>query len=252
MHAGPMNTHHDEQGVTVSRRAALHGAAAAPALWMLARWSRRRGRAPAEDAEAFIQDWAARSAELVGSQEPNEEAHLHELCAGLARMAPESFPPRKAIAYESDGLKSGPIHGDPQFLVLQFDLEPGAVIRAHNHVGWNFISMGVRGEATVKHFEPLPGSPAPDQLDVDFRVREVSSTWLARGRTSTLTRTRANIHWFRAGEDGATFLDFGVHFSGPGAGPKIFSAMDFDERPVDPVRGIHEARWLGNIYAKKD
>jgi hypothetical protein len=223
-----------------------------PAFLMMARWAGRRGRKPAEDAEAFIQEWAARSAELVGSETPNEEAHLHELCAGLARIAPESFPARKKTVFDEGGLKTGPIFGEPEFLVLQLDLEPGAEIPAHNHVGWDFVSLGVRGEATVKHFEPLTGAPTPDQVGVDFEVREVSSTWLARGRTSTLTRSRANIHWFRAGEDGATFLDFGIHFPDPGEGPQVFSAMEFDAEAIDAERAVYAARWLGNIYANKD
>ena len=72
----------------------------------------------------------------------------------------------------------------------------------------------------------------------------------AAGRTSSLTRTRANIHWFQAGEDGARFLDFGVKFPDPGGGYRSFSALELDSEPVDRERRIHTARWLGNIYAK--
>ena len=54
-----------------------------------------------------------------------------------------------------------------------------------------------------------------------------------------------------AGEKGATFLDFGIHFPDPGDGPKAQSSMEFDEKPRDPERRIFNARWIGNPYAKK-
>ncbi len=91
-------------------------------------------------------------------------------------------------------------------------------------------------------------SPDGTEPHAGVPVREVSSTVLLPGRTSSLTRTRANIHWFRAGEEGATFLDFGVKLADPGGGPRFVSSMEFDPTPLDPERRLHDARWLGNIY----
>ena len=113
--------------------------------------------------------------------------------------------------------------------------------------------MGLRGEATVRHYEPVGPPPDPGEaLNVEFPLREVSSTVLTRARTSSLTRTRANIHAFRAGEKGATFIDFGLQYPDPGDGYRAFSALEIDEEPRDVRRRVHTARWIGNPYAKDD
>jgi len=238
---------HENDGVRVTRRLALHGGAALPALWMLSRLS--ESGANAYDVEALLQRWTERTAALVEEDDPDEEAHLLRLCADLSRVDPATFPPRKTVSFEKDGKQSGPILAAMPFLVLQFDLEPGAVIEAHNHVGWGFVSMGVRGEALVRHFEVAEDAPEPGvDLETTFLAREVASTVLLPGRTSSLTRSRANIHWFRAGEDGATFFDFGVNLADPGDGPTRFSAMEVADEPADAERRLYESRWLGNIY----
>ena len=239
-------------GVQITRRLTLHGSWALPAMWMLARLAPAQSPARGSgDVEEFLRRWTDKAAKLVGQSEPNEDAHVYGLCSELARLDPGAFPPRQKVVYDDKGIRSGPAFVAMPLLVIQFDLEPGAVIPAHNHVGFDFVSMGVRGEATVRHFEPHGKAPDPTELDVDFQIREVSSCVLYPGRTSSLSRTRANIHWFQAGENGATFLDFGIKFPDPGPGPKTASSLEFDDEPLDRKRRVHNARWLGNIYAKK-
>ena len=245
-----MNADHETvQGVHVTRRATLHGTWALPALWMLSRLSSRTDGRAADEIEALLQRWTDSSAELVASEDPNEDAHLMRLCADLADVDPGAFPPRQRVTYDKDGMTSGPVHVGMPFIVIQFDLDPGAVIPAHNHVGWGFVSMGVRGESTVRHFEVAGEAPEPGaDLETRFPVREVTSALLLPGRTSSLTRARANIHQFRAGEQGATFLDFGVRMGDPGKGPRSGSSLEVDPEPLDPRKRLYEARWLGDIY----
>lgn len=237
-------------GVRVSRRLLLHGGLSSGALWALSRLA-GGDRPPRGDVEAFLRRWTDAAERLVAQEQPNEDAHLFGLIAGLAELEPSAFPPRQRVTFDGDGMKSGPSHVAMPFLVIQFDLAPGAVIPAHNHVGFAFVSMGVEGEARVRHFEPHGEAPAPDDLETEFRIRETQSCLLTPGRTSSLTRTRDNIHWFRAGDNGARFLDFGVRFPDPGAGPKVTSSLELDAEPVDRGRRIHAAKWLGNIYARK-
>jgi hypothetical protein len=238
------------EGVHMSRRAALHGSAALPAMWMLNSAARRADTGLlADDVQTFLSHWAERTLEVVAQDEPNEEAHLLELVAGLARIDPEGLPERTKISFEDESMKSGPMFARPSFIVLQFDMQAGASILPHNHVGWSFVSMGLRGEATVRHFEPEGVPPDPGtELKVEFPVREVASTLLTRGRCSSLTRTRANIHGFRAGEEGATFIDFGIQYPNPGGGYEAFSALEIDEEARDVARRVYSARWIGNPY----
>jgi predicted metal-dependent enzyme (double-stranded beta helix superfamily) len=267
-----MTSFHDVgPGVRVTRRAALRGALALPAFWTLSGCATPRvsgdmplaapSPAPDEgevaepvgdaDVAAFLAEWTAASEAFVADGRTDDDAHLHGLLSELAHIDPQRFGGRQQDAFSNDDFTSGPIQGSPHLLVLEFELRPGAVIRPHNHVGWMFVSVGAEGEATVRHYEPDGDHPDPgSELHVDFALREVQRTLLVPGRSSSLTRTRANIHAFRAGPRGARFLDFGVNAKDPAGGYESFSALEIEEQPQDLRRGVHTARWIGNPYAK--
>ncbi|MCA9691071.1 MAG: hypothetical protein KC636_15810 [Myxococcales bacterium] len=239
------------QNPDVTRRALLSGSLAASTL-ALGCGPRAGEATPPGDVEALLREWSARAGVLAAARDPAEDAFVLELCAALTQIAPDALPPRTREGYAADGLTSGPVFGDAVFQVIEFQLAPGAIIRAHNHVGYAFVSLGVRGRVMVRHYEVEGEAPAPGaDLERSFHVREVASAMLTPGRTSTLTRGRANIHWFQAGPEGATFYDFGVHFPEPGPGPTSFSVLEIAEAPTDARLRIHEARWLGNIYARE-
>lgn len=243
--------HHGNEGVQATRRAVFRGGLALTGLGALSGWSlARTSTTSRSDVSAFLEDWVARAQDVTKEDSPNEDACVRELCAGLARLDPEGFPERQKITYDKDGMTSGPIQADGTFMVLQFDLAPGAVIRAHNHVGFDFVSYCVRGETRVRNFEPVADSADPSEVGEDLLVREVANTLLLPGRVTSLTRSRANIHWFQAGEQGARFLDFGIRFADPGDGPSTFSALDLDEEVEDETLRTFRARWVGNPYAK--
>lgn len=237
--------------VRLARRTALRGALALPALLAVSSLTTARaGDEPADGRDdeiaAFLERWHARTREAVEAGSTDDDGHLHALLSDLARLDVTAFPPRKVDAYSDEHFTSGPILGSPEFLVLEFEMAPDAIITPHNHVGYSFVSVGVEGETTVRHYEPEPGSPAPDVHDTPFALREVQRTLVTRGRSSSLTRTRANIHGFRAGPAGARFLDFGVHHRDAGGGYTTFSKLVIDETPSDAARGVHTARWIGN------
>lgn len=247
------------EGVIVTRRVALRSALAVPALVALAHLGAPARAAtalvadddgdPGRDAEvaAFLKDWQRKAAAAVEAGSIDDDGLLHGLLADLARLDPRRFPPRTTDSFRNGDFTSGPILGSPEFLCLEFEMRPGAPIQAHNHVGWSFVSVGVEGEATVRHYEPDGAYPDPGaELGVPFDLREVQRMVLTRGRSSSLTRTRANIHAFRAGPEGARFLDFGIHHGTPNGGYESFSKLEIDAEPLDPVRGLHRARWIGN------
>jgi len=258
---------HTGPGVTLTRRATLRSALALPAFAALTacvtggKGASMERDGPDADAvaladramgpqsvAAFLDDWQVRTAEAVQAGANDDDAHLHALLADLGRLDLADFPGRTKDAFSNGEFTSGPILGSPEFLVLEFELQPGARITAHNHVGWSFVSVGVEGEATVRHYEP-DGDGFPDPgtgLELPFALREVQRTLLTRGRSSSLTRTRANIHAFVAGAEGARFIDFGVNYREPGAGYRSFSKLAIEATPSDLERGIHEARWIGN------
>jgi len=202
--------------------------------------------------DAFVAQWGARADALTDAANPDEDAFLHALLAGLHTLNRDALPARVRTVFDRDGLRTGPVAGSGALQVLEIELDPGAIIRPHNHVGYCFASVGMAGSALAQHFEVEGAAPPPGaNLEAPFFVREVASTWLTPGRTTTLTRGRANIHMFRAGPEGATLLDVGVKFDRPGPGPRAFSVLHIDDAPTDVGRRVYRAKWLGNIYAKR-
>ncbi|EDM76968.1 hypothetical protein PPSIR1_13180 [Plesiocystis pacifica SIR-1] len=244
-----------------SRRHLLRGALAAPAIFALSACASRRGGrggAPIGPSgfDAWLDAWAERGRAIAAGQPHDaraEDALVHELCASLSRFEPGRVPRAEALTSFGEGLRSGPVRVEGALLLVELELGPHAVVPAHNHVGYDFVSVGLSGEAQVRHYEPLAGAPAPDPdpARVDgrvFQVAEVQRVRLSPGRCSSLTRARANIHWLRAGPEGARVLDVGLHFPDPGPGPRQFSALDIYLEARDRERGIYDARWIGDPY----
>ena len=187
---------------------------------------------------------------LLGEQTPDEDRYLYELCALIREVPLEALPRMATPARDRNGVRSGGVWGQDELMLVEFQMEPGAVIPAHNHVGYSFISMGISGSCLVRHFEPMDDVPPKSTgRSKTFRVRESRSSVLTLGRMSHLSRTRDNIHWFRAGQKGATFIDFGTKFPDPGEGYQAFSALEVSNEPVDDQHRIYEGQWIGNPFA---
>ncbi len=245
-----MTREHADAGVTISRRLALQSTGwALGALWLprLARAQSSGGNDPGFD--RFAREWGELAEEMLSESQPDEDRYVYRLSAMIAALGVERLPSRPRDTYANEGMRSGPSYGAGDNFLVEFELEPGAVIRAHNHVGYDFVSVGAKGECHYRHFEPL-GTPPPISggLHEPFELRESRRGILTAGRFSTLTRVRDGIHWFQAGENGATFFDFGTNLKKPGDGWTEFSVMEFDPEPIDREQGIYEGQWIGNPY----
>ena len=238
-------THHDAtHGVRLGRRAALTGGAALAAAALL-----RTARSAPPDAAPSFERLAARWVELAGAllEDPSaaDEARFVRRIDDLVSELPAAALPRRTrTVFDQGGLRSGPAWADGKTFLVELTLDPGTVIQAHNHPGFAVLTAVLEGEATCRHFEgdgELPPSTSRDP----FPLREMRRLVMLPGRTSGLTRRRDNIHWFRAGEDGATLLDFTTRIGGADEG---FSALELSDAPRDAHRGIFEARWIGNPY----
>ena len=238
---------HAQPGVTVTRRKALKTTG-----WMMgALCFSAAGRG--QDAvpkgagfERFTQQWLELTGELLEDGEPDEDRYVYRLSALVAALGVDQLPPRTRTSFEKEGMQSGPAYGAGDRFIVEFELEPGAVIQAHNHVGFDFLSVGAEGACHFRHFEPLEDPPPiRGGLREPFPLQQTRRGILTPGRMTTLTRTRDTIHWFQAGEDGAKFFDFGINFKDPGAGYKEFSMLEFDPEPLDAEQAIYEGQWVG-------
>jgi hypothetical protein len=168
------------------------------------------------------------------------DAYLFALATYAARLRLESIPRAKVGAFGSlkPHVSFGVATRGAAFVVVEWQMEPGAVLPPHNHPNYSVCTLGVEGEARVRHYEPV--GAAPDFASKDaFRVRETRDDLVEPGRISTLSPTRDNIHTFRAGEKGARGVDITTRH-GKDAG---FSFLAIDDRPADADARVYAARW---------
>jgi len=132
----------------------------------------------------------------------------------------------------------GPSFRGSPFFIIQWRMEPGAVLPPHNHPNASVCTLGYEGEVRLRNFEII--EEAPDYASKKtFRVRETRSETLTAGRINTLSPVRDNIHCFKVGKEGARGIDINTLHG------KInnFSFLDMSEQPIDSEKRIFEAVW---------
>ena len=132
----------------------------------------------------------------------------------------------------------GPSFRGSPFFIIQWRMEPGALLPPHNHPNASVCTLGFEGEVRLRNFEIM--EEAPDYASKKtFRVRETRSETLTAGRINTLSPMRDNIHCFKVGKEGSRGLDINTLHG------KInnFSFLDMSEQPIDSDKRIFEAVW---------
>jgi PCO_ADO len=143
----------------------------------------------------------------------------------------------------------GPSFRGSPFFIIQWRMEPGAVLPPHNHPNASVCTLGYEGEVRLRNFEII--EEAPDYASKKtFRVRETRNEMLTAGRINTLSPRRDNIHCFKVGKEGARGLDINTLHG------KInnFSFLEMSEQPSDSEKRVFEAVWnsqLGQSSASK-
>jgi hypothetical protein len=132
----------------------------------------------------------------------------------------------------------GPSFRGSPFFIIQWRMEPGAVLPPHNHPNASVCTLGFEGEVRLRNFEIV--GEAPDYASKKtFRVRETRNEMMSHGRISTLSPSRDNIHCLRVGKEGARGIDINtLHGT-----TNNFSFLDMSEKPVDSESRIFEASW---------
>lgn len=188
--------------------------------------------------------------EQLGDQLPltargDQEAYTLRLAALGVRV--REFPVPKMGPVGRSGVQIGPlartepptdrVHG---VALVSYRLAPNALLQPHNHPNYSVATIGVEGEARVTHYEPGPDAP-PFPTAGSFAVRKTAERVLRPGEATTLSPARDNIHTFRAGPNGARFVDlFSVHGTDVG-----FSYLDIGPAPTAPGGDSFRARWVG-------
>jgi len=132
----------------------------------------------------------------------------------------------------------GPSFRGTPFFIIQWRMEPGAVLPPHNHPNASVCTLGYEGEARLRNFEIVGEAPEYD-VNKTFQVRETHNEMMTHGRINTLSSSRDNIHFFQVGKEGARGIDIST-LHGKMA---QFSFLDIAEKPLDTEKRIFEAAW---------
>ena len=132
----------------------------------------------------------------------------------------------------------GPSFRGSPFFIIQWRMEPGAVLPPHNHPNASVCTLGFEGEVRLRNFEII--GEAPDYASKrTFRVRETRNEIMSHGRINTLSPVRDNIHCFQVGSEGARGIDINTLHGKT----NNFSFLDISKTPADSDRRIFEAAW---------
>ena len=232
-----------EDGIEIERRALL---------WLpfaLAGGGLLRG-VPGQDAltpltrDELGKQWLALARELGSLPKEFDESYAAQLAGLIARVPIDALPKLDARSAR----RGGGFMGGPSWLLLpcvtvEFRMDPGAVLRPHNHPPQVVVTLCAEGEATYRHFEIEGEAPPCTTIDGEpFEVRETRSGLLLPGRTTALTRMRDGIHGFTAGPAGARLIDFTFSLT---EDVETFSYVEVSSEPTEPERRLFEATWLG-------
>lgn len=193
------------------------------------------------DWDEFLKQCVPKAQELHrDSSKHGQDAYLHWLASMSARLRLKEMPRAKLGRFEA---LEPPVHfgvsfrGAP-FFIVEWWLEPGAILPAHCHPNASVCTLGIEGEARIRNFEVV--GEAPDfSAKQTFRIRETHNEIIAPGRFNTLSALRDNIHTFQAGKQGARGIDIST-YHGPEAG---FSFLDIGDKPREAEQRIYEAAW---------
>jgi len=174
------------------------------------------------------------------SSKSGQDAYLFWVASMVARLRLKEAPRAKLGRY---GTLDPPVHfgrsfrGKP-FFIVEWWLEPGAVLPPHCHPNASVCTLGIEGEARIRNFEIVGDAPDFSSKQT-FQVRETHNEIIAPGRLNTLSALRDNIHTFQAGKQGARGIDIST-YHGPDVG---FSFLDISDKARDAEGRVFEAAW---------
>lgn len=171
----------------------------------------------------FLASSETLAAMLPAANRARQDAYVLAAASRALTAAPPSLPKMYPMT-PFDGVEIGP-GGKPTIVAATFyRLAPGAVLPAHDHPSYSVATIGLTGEVAVRQFE-VEGDMPPGSAR--FAVRETVRTLLRPGSVATLSPSRDNIHTFRAGPQGATFVDL----STPHGEQNDFTYLQIDDAP---------------------
>ena len=194
----------------------------------------------------FLKESVSIAQQMVADPAFSLDEYLYRIASLATRL--NELPDTKLFPF--DGLNPpvlfAPSFRGTPFFIIQWRMEPGAVLPPHNHPNGSVCTLGYEGEVRLRNFEIVGEAPEYASKKT-FHVRETHNEMITRGRINTLSPSRDNIHCFQVGREGARGIDI-TTLHGKNA---PFSFLDIGEKPSDSEKRIFEAAWsdLGRPHA---
>jgi hypothetical protein len=185
--------------------------------------------------------WQALARELVALAPEHDESYAAQL-AGLVARLPLTALPSPEKPNRSPGLAAGLAWFLAPCAMIEFRMDPLAVMRPHNHPPQVVLSLCAEGEVAYRHLELEGEAPPCTEVGAAFLARETRAGFLRAGQSTSLTRACDGIHGFVAGPKGARLVDLVVATT---PDTSTFSYIELAAEPSDAARRVYEARWLG-------
>lgn len=186
----------------------------------------------------FLKESVPVAQQMIADPAFSVDEYLYRIASLATRL--KEIPDTKLSPFKGldPRLLGAPSFRGSPFVIIQWRMEPGAVLPPHNHPNASVCTLGYEGEVRLRNFEIVGEAPEYASKKT-FRVRETHNEMISRGRINTLSPARDNIHYFQVGKEGARGIDI-TTLHGKNAG---FSFLDISEKPADPEKRIFEAAW---------
>ncbi len=184
--------------------------------------------------EDFLAETRERGKALLAQDGVPIDEYLFFLASMSARLDSVPKSEMQKVPWTSPAVSFGLASKGAPFVVIEWQLEPNAVLPPHNHPNASVCTIGLEGEAIVENYELAGAAPAYDSKET-FRVRRTHQELIAAKRVNTVAPHRDNIHTFRAGAKGARGIDI-TSMHGASA---PFSYLQIGE----PAGELFNARW---------
>jgi len=163
---------------------------------------------------------AARTAALhsvAQSGAKNQEQFMQFLALWATAMPNPVEPAWQPIAGANQRLEFASLFKGRPFVVAALKLNPGCVLPVHCHPGGGAVSVCIEGSLVMRHYELVASSAPFTETGATVDVDEVAAASLRVNQFTLFTPTRANLHGFEAGPNGATLVEMTVQWAGTGA-----------------------------------
>ena len=186
----------------------------------------------------FLKQAVPIAQQLIADPAFSVDEYLYRIGSLATRLKEIPNSPLGSYKTVEPRVSFGPSFRGSPFFIIQWRMEPGAVLPPHNHPNASVCTLAFEGEVRLRNFEIL--GEAPDYASKKtFRVRETRNEVMSHGRINTLSPLRDNIHCFQVGDDGARGIDINTLHGKT----NDFRFLEINKTPADSEKRIFEAAW---------